>query len=122
MFKSFAFPQNSRLRTSAEFSTVQKTGDKLYAKHFLILARPGMTPNSRLGITITTKVNKRAVVRNLLKRRIRELFRIHKHNLRDIFDIVVIARKNADELTFAEIKRQILGTLKHKGYLLSAQS
>lgn len=122
MPRSFAFSPKSRLRTSAEFSLVQKTGDKLYAKHFLIVVSPGRTPLNRLGITITTKVDKRAVVRNKIKRRLREVFRLHQHNLRDIFDIVIIARKNAGEQEYAEIKREILGTLKHKGYLLSNRS
>jgi ribonuclease P protein component len=114
-----SFSPQERLRKSRDFALVQKLAQKLYCKHFLILIAPGKTLRSRLGITVTIKIDKRAVVRNLIKRRIRALYRTHKKNLLDVFDIVIIARKNAGEISFNDMKREILGSLKHNGYLKS---
>jgi len=96
---------------------VQEQGLKLYSKHFLLIALGSAAENSRVGITITTKVDKRATERNRLKRRIREIFRLNSKNLKENFDIVVIARKNAVTCDYPQIEREILGALKHHGLL-----
>lgn len=119
METSFAFTAKSRLRKSQDFARVQKNAEKLFCKHFLVLVAKGETAQNRLGITVTLKINKRAVVRNKIKRLVREVFRNNQHKLRAIFDIVVIARKNADELQLSDVQREILGSLKYRGYLKS---
>lgn len=67
----------------------------------------------RLGITVSTKIDKRAVVRNRIKRLIREVFRKNQRSFQG-FDIVVIARKNASHLSYKEAEREIIGALRKK--------
>jgi ribonuclease P protein component len=65
---------------------------------------------TRLGITVTTKVNKRANQRNLLKRRVRELYRLEREKLNRLFPGycgVVIALQGSTELGFDEIRSQL---------------
>ena len=117
----FTLNKSQRIRKSFEFVEVQRTATKCHAKNFIILLskrEENNTPPSRIGITITTKISPRATVRNLLKRRIREIFRLNAHKLNHAFDIVIIARQNAHECSYTEIKKQILGTLSHNGYLV----
>lgn len=111
------YPAANRIKKRSEFLRVQEIGSKHFSRHFVIAIAASPTPHPRLGIVITKKLDKRAVVRNLLKRRVREVFRHNRHRLSENFDIVIIARKNAHEITFKEIGREILGALYHNGYL-----
>lgn len=67
---------------------------------------------------MTTKIDKRAVFRNRIKRCIREVFRLHRQKLTSDVDLVVIARNNANMLSFHDISRELLGALRH-GRLLA---
>ena len=112
-----SFPSKFRLRKSREFARLREKSSKVYSAHFLILITPSESNVSRLGITVSSKIDKRAVVRNKIKRRIRDIFRVNRSRLRSNFDIVIIARKNAGDLSFEEVKREILGALHFKNYM-----
>ena len=60
----------------------------------------------RLGITVTKKVGN-AVVRNRLKRLIREFFRRNKVLFPAGYDVVVMAKKNIPPLTYQETEREL---------------
>lgn len=60
----------------------------------------------RLGVTASRKVGG-AVVRNRVKRRIREVFRLHRELLPDASDVVVIARPGAGELSWTVLEREV---------------
>jgi ribonuclease P protein component len=111
------YSKEMRLRRRVEFLHVQNTGTRLYAKQFLILYTPGATARNRLGVVVTRKVDKRAVKRNHIKRRLREVFRLSQLKLLSPFDFVIIARKNAVDCSYAEVERQILGALRYGGLL-----
>jgi ribonuclease P protein component len=72
---------------------------------------------SRLGITVSKKVDKRSVGRNYIKRCIREVFRVNSPNFAEIVDIVVIAKPSAAGKTFSEISDQIWQCFRSKGLL-----
>ncbi len=91
--KQFSFPPSSRLRTAAEFQQVFKNPIKSSDEYFTLLAINNQFDYSRLGLAIAKKNVKRAVDRNLIKRMIRESFRLQQQQLTAI-DIVVLARRN----------------------------
>jgi ribonuclease P protein component len=107
----------ARLRKKNDIERCQKLGTKLHAKHFLILVHPSETGQSRLALAVTTKIDKRAVVRNLIKRRIREVFRSVRTKLSRPIDIVVVARRDVQSCQFEDFHREIVGALRAKGYL-----
>ena len=110
-------PRTRRIPKRPQILELQSSGKKLYSRHFLVIARPSERGDSRIAITVTKKVHKRAVVRNRIKRRVREVFRNHREKLSENFDILVIARKNAGEVDYHNVRREILGALHHSGYL-----
>lgn len=117
-----------RIKRRSEFIDLQTNGKKAGSEHFLLITRdPALNkfrskvelsnkkgpqsdpvPEHRLGITVTKKVHKRAVRRNQLKRRIREIFRHHRASFLRPMDMVVICRRGAAELSFAEIEQEML--------------
>ena len=63
---------------------------------FLLLATPGATQSSRLGVVVAKKAIRRAVRRNRIKRLVREQFRHHPFD--KAIDLVVLARSGADQM------------------------
>jgi ribonuclease P protein component len=84
-----------RLRRRAEFVEVQQTGQKLHGRHVIALARKRSHPElaGRLGITVTKKVGN-AVVRNRIRRLVREWMRLHGW-VPAGWDLVVVAKDTA---------------------------
>lgn len=119
--RSFSFGPTARLKKRSEINKCRDTGEKVYSKHFLLLVCEASTDESRLGITVTTKIDKRAVVRNRIKRRVREIFRLHRHRLKKPIDMVVVARRDSGIIPYSDFEREILGALVSKGYLLRAE-
>ena len=84
-----------RLRRRAEFVAVQDESLRLHGRHVLGLARKqnDSTAVGRLGITVTKKVGT-AVVRNRIKRLLREWMRLHDW-VPNGWDLVVVAKPSA---------------------------
>lgn len=102
----FTFPKEVRLRRRSEFLRVQDKGHKLTADCLLCLVLPNGRADglTRLGLTVSTKVGP-SVVRNRIRRRLRELFRVRKASLPKGLDIVFIARSSAKEADWPRIVR-----------------
>ncbi len=106
MTGAHSFPKEVRLRRRAEFLRVQDRGHKITADCLLCLSLPNGTSDgqTRLGLTVSTKVGP-AVVRNRIRRRLREIFRARKASLPRGLDMVFIARSSAAEADFARLLR-----------------
>ena len=115
--QNFEFRPQQRIKRRSRFLDLQAHGRKTYGKHFLILYESVELSKSRLGVTVTKKVDARAVKRNQIKRRVKEFFRYHQHLFKDSFDILVIARNNAQELTSSEIWRELESAFIRAGML-----
>lgn len=84
-----------RLRERVEYLAVQAAGTKLHGRHLLGIAckRPDPQLPGRLGLTVTKKVGN-AVVRNRIRRLVREWLRLHGWVPRG-WDIVLVAKDSA---------------------------
>lgn len=70
-----------------------------------------------MGITVTRKVNKRAVVRNKIKRQAREFFRYNRHRLKKSADIVVISLRDASGLASPKVWGELYFLFRKAGLL-----
>ncbi|MBI4990243.1 MAG: ribonuclease P protein component [Rhodocyclales bacterium] len=77
-----------RLRKTDEFSSVFALRRVLRGKHFDMLHRPNSAATARLGLVIAKKFVRSAVNRNLVRRIVRESFRLSRTKLPQ-HDIVV---------------------------------
>lgn len=84
-----------RLRQRVDYIAVQTSGRKLHGRHVLAIARKcsGVGPRGRLGLTVTKKIGN-AVVRNRIKRLLREWLRLHGW-VPPGWDMVLVAKESA---------------------------
>jgi ribonuclease P protein component len=87
-------PPSARLRRAAEFAAFRTASGKVQTRHFLVRMLPSAAGHPRLGLAVSRKVSKRAVVRNRIKRIVRESFRVQRVALPAV-DVLVIARSSA---------------------------
>jgi ribonuclease P protein component len=88
--------KEQRIRRRAEYQRIQSQGHRVVTPHFVFVLAPrpsGALPDSgsRLGIAVSRKIGN-AVVRNRVKRLVREAFRAMHVQFGDRIDVVVIAR------------------------------
>ena len=84
-----------RLRERPDYVAVQSSGQKHHGRHVLAMARRRSQPDQagRLGLTVTKKIGN-AVVRNRIKRLVREWLRLHGW-VPTGWDVVVVAKDSA---------------------------
>lgn len=99
-----------RLRASRDFRRVQGRGQKVRQTDLLLLYLPGQTPQSRIGLTVSRKVGN-AVIRNQVKRRLREGLRHVYDHLQGRWDVVVIAHPSAAAATAESLWSQLTAGL-----------
>jgi len=102
------FPKAKRIRKRGEFLKLQQIGRRRAGTHFVVITAPCRGDVSRLGITASRRVGG-AVVRNRVKRLVREFFRRHHDCIQPPRDVLVIARPQAACAEYAQVKQE-LGT------------
>ena len=94
------------LKLNHVFRRLYHTG--AVANGFLVLyARPNKLGINRIGITVSKKLG-HAVVRNRVRRRLREIYRIHEELFAPGWDIVVVARSRCVDASFQSIAKAYL--------------
>jgi ribonuclease P protein component len=104
---SQGFPKIYRLLRRSEFRRVYDEGQRRSASLVTIFIRPNALPHSRLGITAPARLGK-AVLRNRLKRRLREVFRLNRASLPGGWDILVNPRAAVGKIPFKALERELL--------------
>ena len=108
------FSKAERLRKRREFLGVYERGDKIQSTYFVLYMLENGRSYHRLGITASRKIG-RAVVRNRIKRRLREIFRTNKQAIFPHCDLVVNAKRSAARARNQQIQEDILkGILRWK--------
>ncbi|MBF4489880.1 ribonuclease P protein component [Psychrobacter sp. N25K4-3-2] len=106
------FTKAQRLLTPAAFREVFDAPErKLHQSHLMAFVRTNTHEQPRVGMAITKRKVPTAVARNLIKRQIREQFRV-KSSMLENKDIVFIVKKSIKELDNKELKNEIINILK----------
>lgn len=103
---ALSFPSSSRILRSADFRAVYDHGFRVTSPFFAAFCREreGERDSARLGLTVPRAVGG-AVVRNRIKRRLREIFRAKRTQFAPGWDIVLNPRKSALHAPFADLER-----------------
>lgn len=114
----FSFPKEEKLRKQEDFLRVLREGRPYsLSKNFVIYIRKG-AEKRRIGISVNKKVGK-AVVRNRIKRLIREVYRLHRPYLREDIEMLVIVKpgENIKDLDFHKVKDMLIKIWEKAGAL-----
>lgn len=110
------FPRSARLTAASDYAAAFKSGkrhnDPLFALHW----RHDSGVPARLGLAVSRKVDRRAVVRNHIKRALRQQFRLLRDELAD-GDYVFVARPAAAAATAPELAAAVTTLLQRAGAL-----
>ena len=110
---------SSALKLNHIFRKLYSTSGK--ANSYLVLyARKNRTTANRVGVTVSKKLGG-AVVRNRVRRRLREVYRLNEHRFAPGWDIVVVARSRCISADFASLSKAYLSLAEKAGILLEAQ-
>jgi ribonuclease P protein component len=115
---SFCFSKDRRLTKSSEYKRVKRDGFTQRGK--LLMLNVVAVENSgpcRVGFVTSRRIGG-AVIRNRVRRRLREIVRQHQHELREGFWIVLVARRDAADANYRPLEHEWLRLAKRASILL----
>ena len=111
---------SSALKLNHIFQRLYRTAG--VANSYVVLyARKNGTDTNRVGITVSKKLG-HAVVRNRVRRRLRDVYRLNEEKFRKGWDIVVVARSKAVTADFQKLTAAYLQLAEKAGILLPARN
>jgi ribonuclease P protein component len=105
---ALSFGKDDRILKRSQFLRLAGNGKRIHVHHFLVTYCENRYDNSRLGITVSKKVGK-AVARNRIKRIVREFFRLNRTNLLGHYDLNIVAKKGAADLSSRQVNQALEG-------------
>jgi ribonuclease P protein component len=115
---SFSFPKTRRLTHRSEYEGVKRDGTTQRGKFLMLSVMPVENSDPwRAGFITSGRIGG-AVVRNRVRRRLREIVRRHQHELRHGIWFVIIARHEAATATYGALKDEWLRLARRASILL----
>jgi len=105
------FPREARLVRRGEFDAVYRAGKRRSSSHFTVFFRANQLPVSRFGFSIKKALGG-AVVRNRIRRRIREIVRCHRVDIPAGWDIVIHPKSSVERAEFAGLTADLVRLMK----------
>jgi ribonuclease P protein component len=115
--RSLKFPRAARLKQGRDFARVRTEGQRR-VRGCLIANWQRLAPGSpaHLGVVTSRRIGN-AVVRSRARRLLREVYRVHQHDLAQPVDLVLVARPSIAGKRFADVELDFLDTLRQTGLL-----
>lgn len=99
-----------RVKREQDFNAIFTKGNNIANRKFVVYRMSNQQEHFRVGLSVSKKLGN-AVVRNSIKRRIRHILMECQHYLA-ADDFVVIARKGVEDLSYQDMKKNLLHVLK----------
>ena len=97
----------SSLTKQKDFENVAKRGRSFFTPELGFKILKNNLDKNRYGIVVNLKVDKRAVVRNKIRRRIREVIRLNDEKIKQGFDVMVLTRESVKNLKYKDIEEKL---------------
>ena len=95
------------LKRNNDFRRLYAKGRSAVMPTMVIYTRSNKSGENRVGFTVTVKLG-HAVTRNRVRRRLREIYRLHESELRRGSDLVVVARGRSVDASFRRLEHDFL--------------
>ena len=106
----------NRLKKRKEFAYLYNHGKASHTSNLSLVYNPTKSRALKIGLSVAKKIGK-AHTRNLVKRRLRASLREYVEKMPDNFNVVFIAKAGVENITFAEMKKQVEYLLKKCEFL-----
>ncbi|ADL13834.1 ribonuclease P protein component [Acetohalobium arabaticum] len=104
--KDESFPKSERLTKTHQFQQVYNHGYSIANNLIVMYMLKKKQKQRRIGFSVSKKIGN-AVVRNRIKRILKEIYRRNKNKLITNIDLVLIGRKRISDSSYQEIKRAV---------------
>ena len=104
------------LKLNHVYRRLYQKGNQAGNRYLVLYARKNRTRENRVGITTGKKLG-HAVTRNRVRRRLREIYRLNEDRFVPGYDIVVVARSQAVNASFAQLQDSYLALAARIGIL-----
>lgn len=111
-------PKKHRLVKKKDCEKVWRYGRSFFKEEIGFKALKNNLSISRFGFVVGTKVSKKAVQRNKIKRQLREIIRLKIKSIKTGYDFLIIALPKILEKNYWEINEIVEISLKEKGFLI----
>ena len=98
---------SSSLKLNHIFRRLYRKGQSAANGYLVLYCRKNGSAENRIGLTVGAKLG-HAVHRNRLRRRLREIYRLHEQQFARGYDIVVVARSRAMQADYRQLERAYL--------------
>ena len=106
-----------RLRKREDFSRIYRYGKSFANSQFVVYwSRQAKADPFRLGVSASKKIGN-AVIRNRMRRLVKEIVRLHAERIASQHDFIIIVRKPAVEMEMRQLEKSMLHILKKAGLL-----
>lgn len=106
----------SVLRNTRQFNQVYKRGKSIVNRHVVMYYVKNGLDYNQVGFSVSKKVGK-AVIRNRVKRKLKESFRLNEEKITVGYDIVFVARVRCKDSNYKEMEKAMLHCFR-KGNLM----
>ncbi|MEA4894854.1 MAG: ribonuclease P protein component [Oscillospiraceae bacterium] len=104
------------MKKNHEFRRLYAKGKSVATPPLVVYFRRTNKDYNQLGLTVSTKVGN-AVTRNLVRRRLREIYRLNEERIQKGIDMVVVARQKSPYISYAELEKAYLYACSQLGIL-----
>ena len=108
------------LKKNYEFQRLYAKGKSAVTPWLVVYARRTRRETNRIGFTVSTKLGK-AVTRNRVRRRLREIYRLHETEIVPGTELVVVARARAVSARYGQLERAFLSACEKLGVRKKAE-
>lgn len=106
-----------RLAKREHFQRVFRFGQSVANYQFVLYSKKNAElTHFRLGVSVSKKLGN-AVVRNRLRRQMKEIVRLHKDQILGGYDLILIARKPVANMSYHQMEKSIIHILKKASLL-----
>jgi ribonuclease P protein component len=105
------FPREARLVRKNEYDAVYRNGKRLSSSHFTLFVRPNDLSLSRFGFSIKKALGG-AVVRNRIRRRLREMVRCNRQEIPAGWDFVMHPKSSVSKAPMPVLRAELLRLVK----------
>lgn len=104
------------IKNNYEFRRMYAKAKHTVSPYFVVYSRKNAYGVNRLGITASTKLG-HAVIRNRVRRRIREIYRTNQDRMVRGYDVVVVARSKSVDAAFGVLQADLCRQLVKHGLM-----